>query len=108
MCLAAKSEGIKRIDNYLLLPIQVFLFLCSFCVFLGSISESVITHWSTHMLTESYVDTFGSFEGIDTRAITIQREQYGGTVHLFIGTGRSPGKNTFMTLTFVHNCNINH
>jgi hypothetical protein len=27
---------------------------------------------------------FGLFEGVDTRAITIQREQYGGNVHLFI------------------------
>jgi hypothetical protein len=42
------------------------------------------------------------------RAITIQCEQYGGIVHLFIGTGRSPGRNTIMTLTFVHNYNINH
>jgi hypothetical protein len=25
------------------------------------------------------------------RAITNQHEQYGGTVNLFIGTGRSPG-----------------
>jgi hypothetical protein len=30
--------------------------------------------------------------------ITIQREQYGVTVHLFIGMGRSPGEITFMTL----------
>jgi hypothetical protein len=29
---------------------------------------------------------------------TIQREQYGGTVHLFIGTGRNMGKITFMPL----------
>jgi hypothetical protein len=29
------------------------------------------------------------FEGVDVRAITIQREQYSGTVHLFIGTRRS-------------------
>jgi hypothetical protein len=57
---------------------------------------------------EYYIDTFGLFDFINARAITIQREQYGGTVHLFIGTGRTPGKNTFMTLTFVHNCNINH
>jgi hypothetical protein len=28
--------------------------------------------------------------------ITSQREQYTGTVHLFIGTGRSPDKITFM------------
>jgi hypothetical protein len=33
-----------------------------------------------------YTDTFGLFEGFNARAITIQREQYGGTVHLFIGT----------------------
>jgi hypothetical protein len=32
------------------------------------------------------------------RVIIIQREQYGVTVHLFIGTGRSPSKITFMTL----------
>jgi hypothetical protein len=45
---------------------------------------------------------------VDTRAIIIQLEQYGGTVYLFIGTGRIPGKNTFMTLTRTHNRNINH
>jgi hypothetical protein len=32
--------------------------------------------------------------------ITSQREQYGVTFHLFIGTGRSLGKITFMSLTF--------
>jgi hypothetical protein len=36
----------------------------------------------------------------DARAITIQREQYGVTVHLFIGAGRSPGRITFTSLTF--------
>jgi hypothetical protein len=36
----------------------------------------------------------------DARVITIQREQYGVTVHLFIGTGRSLDKITFMSLTF--------
>jgi hypothetical protein len=35
---------------------------------------------------------------------TNQREQYGVTVHLFIGTGRSPGEIAFMSLTFT----INH
>jgi hypothetical protein len=30
--------------------------------------------------------------------ITIQREQYGVTVHLFIGTGRSPSKITSIPL----------
>jgi hypothetical protein len=37
--------------------------------------------------------TFGSTEGKkykrDEQASTSQREQYGGIVHLFIGTGRS-------------------
>jgi hypothetical protein len=33
----------------------------------------------------------------------VQREQYGVTVHLFIGTGRSPDKVTFMSLTFTAN-----
>jgi hypothetical protein len=34
----------------------------------------------------------------------VQREQYGVTVHLFIGAGRSPDKITFVSLTFT----INH
>jgi hypothetical protein len=41
---------------------------------------------------ECYIDTFSLFEVVDARAITIQCEQYGVTVHLFIGTGHSPGK----------------
>jgi hypothetical protein len=40
-----------------------------------------------------YNDTFGLLEGVDAREITNQPEQYGATVHLFIGTGRSLGKN---------------
>jgi hypothetical protein len=32
-----------------------------------------------------------------------QREQYGVTVHLFIGTGRSPCKITLMPFTFANN-----
>jgi hypothetical protein len=42
------------------------------------------------------------------RVITIQREEYGGIVHLFIGTGHSPGKIIFMSLTFIYNHNMNH
>jgi hypothetical protein len=54
-----------------------------------------------------FIDTFGLTEGKSVRdagAITTQCVQYGVTVHLFIGTGRSPGKITFMSLTF----SINH
>jgi hypothetical protein len=31
-----------------------------------------------------YIDTFGVLEGADVRVITIQREQYDATIHLFI------------------------
>jgi hypothetical protein len=41
------------------------------------------------------------------RVITISREQYGGTVHLFIVMGYSPGKITFITPICTHNHNIN-
>jgi hypothetical protein len=44
----------------------------------------------------------------DARASTSQREQYGGTVHLFIGTGRSLCKITFMssfTASYNHDTN---
>jgi hypothetical protein len=44
----------------------------------------------------NYKSTFGLTEGKkfkrDAKASTSQREQYGGTVHLFIGTGHSPLK----------------
>jgi hypothetical protein len=36
----------------------------------------------------------------DARVNTSQREQYEGTVHLFIGTGRSLCKITFMPFMF--------
>jgi hypothetical protein len=42
------------------------------------------------------------------RAITIQREQYEGTVHLFIGTGRSPDKITFVSLITNYDHNTNY
>jgi hypothetical protein len=41
--------------------------------------------------------------GPDAREITVQREQYGVTVHLFIGMGHNPNKITFMSLTFTTN-----
>jgi hypothetical protein len=38
----------------------------------------------------------------------LQSDMNVGTIHLFIGTERSPGKNTFMILICTHNRNINH
>jgi hypothetical protein len=43
-----------------------------------------------------------------TRVITIQREQYDVTVHLFIGMGRSPDKITFISLVTAYNPNMNY
>jgi hypothetical protein len=52
----------------------------------------------------SYICTFNLTGGKeykrDAQASTSQREQYGGTVHLFIGTGRSLWEITFMSFTF--------
>jgi hypothetical protein len=51
----------------------------------------------------SYICTFGLTEGkspSDAQMNTSQREQYGGIVHLFIGTGRSLCKITFMSFIF--------
>jgi hypothetical protein len=44
----------------------------------------------------------------DARVNASQREQYGGTVHLFIGTGRSPVKITFMSLMTCYKHDTNH
>jgi hypothetical protein len=57
------------------------------------------------------IDTFGLTEGEnvgDAWAITIQREQYGGIVHLFIGTGHSPDEITSMSLITNYNRNTNY
>jgi hypothetical protein len=44
----------------------------------------------------------------DARMNTSQREQYGGTVHLFIGTGHSPVRIIFMSLMTSYNHDTNH
>jgi hypothetical protein len=44
----------------------------------------------------------------DAQASTSQREQYRGTVHLFIGTGRSLCEITFMSFTTSYNHDTNY
>ena len=41
--------------------------------------------------------------GVTQKQMPSQREQYGGTVHLFIGTGHNPYNITFMPFTFDNN-----
>jgi hypothetical protein len=63
-------------------------------------------------MTSSYKCTFGSKEGKSTsvtqKQMPSQREQYGGTVHLFIGTGHSPCKITLMPFTFANDSIVIH
>jgi hypothetical protein len=60
----------------------------------------------------NYECTFGLKEGKSTsvtqKQMPSQREQYGSTVHLFIGTGPSPCKITPMPFTFVNNSIVIH
>jgi hypothetical protein len=61
----------------------------------------------------NYICTFGLTEGESTsvtheQASTSQREQYRGTVHLFISTGRSSIKITFMSFTTSYNHDTNY
>jgi hypothetical protein len=55
----------------------------------------------------NYKCTFSLKEGKSTsmtqKQMPSQREQYGSTVHLFIGTGRSPCKITPMPFTLANN-----
>jgi hypothetical protein len=62
-------------------------------------------------MISNYIYTFGLTEGknpSDMQAITSQREQYGGPVHLFIGMGHSPDKITFMSLITNQNHDTNY
>jgi hypothetical protein len=63
-------------------------------------------------MISNYKCTFGFKEGKSTsvtqKQMPSQREQYGGTVHLFIGTGHIPYKITHMPFIFGSNSIIIH
>jgi hypothetical protein len=63
-------------------------------------------------MISNYKCTFGLKEGKSTsmmqKQMPSQREQYGSTVHLFIGTGRSPCKITPMPFTFANDSIVIH
>jgi hypothetical protein len=63
-------------------------------------------------MISNYKCTFGLKEGTSTsvtqKQMPSQREQYGSTVHLFIGTGRSPCKITSMPFEFANNSIVIH
>jgi hypothetical protein len=63
-------------------------------------------------MISSYKCTFGLKEGKGTcvtqKQMSSQREQYRITVHLFIGTGRSPCTITLMPFTFANDSIVIH
>jgi hypothetical protein len=63
-------------------------------------------------MISNYKCTFGLKEGKGTsvtqKLMPSQREQYGSTVHLFTGTGRSPCKITLMLFTFANDSIVIH
>ena len=76
------------------------------------INLSLHYYYTKTEITSNYKCTF-SLEGDENTGVTqkqmpSQREQYGGTVHLFIGTGHSPYKITFMPFTFGSNSIVIH
>jgi hypothetical protein len=63
-------------------------------------------------MISNYKCTFGLKEGKNTsvtqKQMPSQREQYGNTVHLFIGMGRSPCEITSMPFTFANDSIVIH
>jgi hypothetical protein len=52
------------------------------------------------------IDSKGT--SVTQKQMPSQREQYGSTVHLFIGTGRIPYKITFVPFTFANDSIVIH
>jgi hypothetical protein len=63
-------------------------------------------------MSSNYKCTFGLKEGKGTsvtqKQMSSPREQYGSTVHLFIGTGHNPCKITPMPFTFANDSIVIH
>jgi hypothetical protein len=64
--------------------------------------KTILNYKSTYDLTE------GKKYNCDAKASICQREQYEGTVHLFIGTRHSPCKITSRPFTFANNFKVIH
>jgi hypothetical protein len=84
-----------NIDNHILL-------LTYFCIYYYEETEMISDYKCTFSL-EGDEST-----GVTQKQVPNQREQYRGTVHLFIGTGHSPYKITFMPFTLGSNSIVIH
>jgi hypothetical protein len=84
-----------NIDNYILLS-----------------TYSLHYYYEETEMTSNYECTYSLEEdestGVTQKQMPNQREQYGDTVHLFIGTGHSPYRITFMPFTFGNNSIVIH
>ena len=72
------------------------------------ITQTIIYYYCEETeITLNYKCTFSlevyESTGVAQKQMPDQREQYGGTVHLFIGTGYNPYKITYMPFTFDDN-----
>jgi hypothetical protein len=76
---------------------QIYYRHCTIFVLLSRTSKD-------NNLLQVYLRLEGSTNTIVTqKQMSSPREQYGSTVHLFIGASRSPCKNTFRPFTFDNN-----
>ena len=73
---------------------QSYNVIYSFLLYYHEKVETILNYKSTFGLTE------GKKYKRDARVITSQREQYGGTIHLFIDTGHSLREITFIPFIF--------
>jgi hypothetical protein len=76
------------------------------------ISSFLFYYYGKIEMISSYKYTFVSKEGknasVTQKQMPSQREQYGSTVHLFIGTGRGPCTITLMPFTFANDPIVIH
>jgi hypothetical protein len=76
------------------------------------INSFLLYYYGKIEMISNYKCTFGLKEGKSTgvtqKQMPSQREQYGNTVHLFIGTKRSPCKITLMPFTFANDSIVIH
>ena len=81
---------------------QLCSIISSFLFYYHGKIEMISSYKCTFVLKE------GNSTSVTQKQMPSQREQYGSTVHLFIGTGHSPCKITLMPFTFANDSIVIH
>jgi hypothetical protein len=81
---------------------QLYIIINSFLYYYYGKIEMISNYKCTFSLKE------GNSTSVMQKQMPSQREQYGGTVHLFIGAGHSPCEITLMPFTFGSNSIVIH